>query len=334
MKIVGFGDFLIHFSPIMNERFAQSKFVKMSFTGAEANVCAALGIWGEKTSFVTKLPRNILAESGVSFLKSLSVETEHIKYGEGRMGTYYLEKGHGLRSSVVVYDRAHSTFCESEFADYDWNEIFEDAQALYVTGITPALSDSLFEATLEAVKCASEKGISVYYDVNYRAALLSMDKAARIFEALSPYITHLIGNEEHVKGLLGFKTEYGEEKIEERLCEVTKAVSEKTAIKNIAITARRTMSADHTLFCASYYNGESFTASPRYEIRPLDRVGSGDAFSAGLVYSDIHGFSVEKSVSFAAASCAMKHEISDDINFASVKEISGLVEKRGFDVKR
>ena len=334
MKIVGFGDFLIHFSPIMNERFAQSKFVKMSFTGAEANVCAALGLWGEKTELVTRLPRNILAESGVAFLKSLSVETGHIKYGEGRMGTYYLEKGHGLRSSVVVYDRAHSAFCESEFSDYDWNEIFEDAQAIYVTGITPALSDSLFEATLGAVKCASEKGIDVYYDVNYRAALLSMDKAARIFEVLSPYITHIIGNEEHVKGILGFKTEYGEDKIEERLCEVTKAVSEKTAIKNIAITARRTMSADHTLFCASYYNGESFATSPRYEIRPLDRVGSGDAFSAGLVYSDIHGFSVEKSVSFAAASCAMKHEISDDINFASVKEISDLVEKRGFDVKR
>ena len=334
MKIVGFGDFLIHFSPIMSERFAQSRFVKMSFTGAEANVCSALGIWGEKTSFVTKLPCNILAESGVAFLKSLSVDVEHVKYGEGRMGTYYLEKGHGLRSSVVVYDRAHSVFCESKFEDYDWDDIFKDAQALYVTGITPALSEGLFEATLEAVKTAREKGLQVYYDVNYRAALLSMERAAQIFEALSPYITNLIGNEEHIKGILGFKTELAEDKIEERLCEVTKAVAEKTKIKNIAITARRTISADHTVFCASYYDGESFATSQRYEIRPLDRVGSGDAFSAGLVYSDIHGCSVEESVAFAAASCAMKHEISDDINFASVKEIRALVEKQGFDVKR
>ena len=334
MKIVGFGDFLIHFSPIMNERFAQSKFVKMCFTGAEANVCAALGLWGEKTDFVTKLPYNVLAESGVSFLKSLSVGTEHIEYGDGRMGTYYLEKGHGLRSSVVVYDRAHSAFCESKFDDYDWDEIFVGAQALYITGITPALSDGLFEITLGAMQCACEKGIEVYFDVNYRSTLLSMEKAAQNFETLSPYITHLIGNEEHIKGLLGFKTDYKEDKIEERLREVTKAVTEKTQIKNIAVTARRTMSADHTLFCASYFDGESFATAPRYEIRPLDRVGSGDAFSAGLIYSIVNGFNVEESVSFAAASCAMKHEIADDINFASVKEISALVEKRGFDVKR
>ena len=334
MKVVGFGDFLIHFSPIMNERFAQSSLVHMSFTGAEANVCGALGLWGEETEFVTKLPDNLLSERGVAFLKSLSVNTGHIEYGEGRMGTYYLEKGHGLRSSVVVYDRANSVFCESIFEDYDWDGIFKDAHALYVTGITPALSISLFDATLKAMKAAREKGMTVYYDINYRAKLLSIDEAARMFEALSPYITHLIGNEEHVKGILGFKTELAEERIEERLCEVTRAVAEKTGIKNIAITARRTISADHMLFCASYYDGARLALSPRYDIHPLDRVGSGDAFSAGLVYSNIHGYSVEESVAFAAASCAMKHEISDDINFASVKEIRALMGNRGFDVLR
>ena len=334
MKIVGFGDLLIHFSPIMNERFAQSKFVQMSFTGAEANVCAAIGLWGEKTELVTKLPENILAESGVAFMKSLSVNTEHIKYGDGRMGTYYLEKGHGLRSSVVVYDRAHSVFCESKFEDYDWDEILNGADALYITGITPALSDSLFDATLKAVKLAREKKIRVFYDVNYRAKLLSIEKAAQIFEALSPYITDLVGNEEHLKGILSLKTELGEEMIEERLTTLAQTVSEKTGIKNIAVTARRTVSADHTLFCAAYFDGKCLAISPRYDIYPLDRVGSGDAFSAGLIYSALNGYSAEECASFAAASCAMKHEISNDINFASVKEIRSLMSNRRFDVVR
>jgi 2-dehydro-3-deoxygluconokinase len=111
-------------------------------------------------------------------------------------------------------------------------------------------------------------------------------------------------------------------------------VAKKTAIGNIAVTARRTLSADHTLFCASYFDGSAFVMSPRYEIYPLDRVGSGDAFSAGLVYGGIKGYSVSECVSFAAASCAMKHEIADDINLASVNEIRALMEKRGFDVKR
>ena len=334
MKLVGFGDLLIHFSPIMNERFAQSKFVQMSFTGVEANVCAAIGLWGERCELVTKLPENILAESGVSFLKSLSVGTEHIKYGDGRMGTYYLEKGHGLRSSVVVYDRAHSVFCGSSFEDYDWNEIFNGADALYVTGITPALSDGLFDAALKAVKLASEKGIRVFYDVNYRSKLLSMEKAAQIFGALSPYITDLIGNEEHLKGILSLKCELGEEMVEERLEEISRAVSEKTGISRVAVTARRTLSADHTVFCAAYFDGAELAISPRYDIYPLDRVGSGDAFSAGLIYSALNGCGVRECVAFAAASCAMKHEISNDINFASVKEIRALMENRGLDVVR
>ena len=330
MKVVGFGDFLIHFSPIMGERFAQSKLVEMSFTGAEANVCCALGNWGESTEFVTKLPDNILAKSGVSFLKSLSVNTEHIPYGDGRMGTYYLEKGHGIRPSVVVYDRAHSVFCESCFHDYPWEDILKDASCLYVSGITPALSDTLFDCVLHAVKAAREKNILVFFDVNYRAKLLSIEKAAHIFHALSPYITHLIGNEEHLKGILGIQTTFGEDRVKERLEEVTKAVSERTKIPHIAVTVRRTLSADHTAFCASYFDGKALEISPKYDLYPLDRVGSGDAFSAGLIYSHIKGYGAKESVSFAAASCAMKHEIANDINFASTEEIRSVMESKGY----
>ena len=334
MKVVGFGDFLIHFSPIMGERFAQSKLVEMSFTGAEANVCCALGNWGETTEFVTKLPDNILAKSGVAFLKSTSVHTEHIAYGDGRMGTYYLEKGHGIRPSVVVYDRANTVFCGSAFNDYNWDAIFKDAYCLYISGITPALSEALFECVLNAAKVAREKNILVYYDVNYRAKLLSIEKAAEIFYALAPYITHLIGNEEHLKGILGIQTNHGENQTKERLEEITKAVSESTKIPHIAVTVRRTFSADHTAFYASYFDGSTLEISPKYDLYPLDRVGSGDAFSAGLIYSHINGYGAEESVNFAAASCAIKHEIANDINFASTEEIRSVMESKRVDVMR
>ncbi len=262
------------------------------------------------------------------------VHTAYIEYGEGRMGTYYLEKGHGLRSSVVVYDRAHSVFCESDFGDYKWDEIFEDAHCLYVSGITPALSDKLFDCVLQAVKAARERGLLVYYDVNYRAKLLSIEKAAQIFHALSPYITNLIGNEEHLKSILNIRTSLGDDQIKERLTYITNAVAEKTGIPNIAVTVRRTLSADHTMFYASRFDGSTIEISPIYDLYPLDRVGSGDAFSAGLIYADLHQYSAEQSVRFAAASCAMKHEIANDINFASVKEIHSVMESRGFDVVR
>jgi len=334
MTVVGFGDFLIHFSPIMGERFAQSKLVEMSFTGAEANVCCALGLWGVRTKFVTRLPDNMLARSGVSFLKGAAVNTDSIEYGEGRMGTYYLEKGHGLRPSVVVYDRAGSVFCGSRFEDYNWNSIFEDAYCLYVSGITPALSEELFDCVLAAVKVAREKGIRVYYDVNYRAKLLSIERAAEIFNTLSPYITNLIGNEEHLKAILDINTSLGDGRIRERLTYITSQVSEKTGIPNIAVTVRRTLSADHTMFYASYFDGKDLELSPVYDLYPLDRVGSGDAFSAGLLYSDLKKYSASESVRFAAAACAMKHEISNDVNFASVDEIRSVMENKGLDVAR
>ena len=334
MKVVGFGDFLIHFSPIMGERFAQSKLVEMNFTGAEANVCCALGNWGEKAEFVTKLPDNILAKSGVAFLRSFSVNTERIVYGNGRMGTYYLEKGHGIRPSVVVYDREHTVFCNSDFNDYEWEDIFRDTYCLYITGITPALSDALFDCVLNAVKIAREKNILVYYDVNYRAKLLSIEKASHIFRMLSPYITHLIGNEEHLKKILGIHTSYGETEVKKRLADITKAVSQSTKIPNIAVTVRRTLSADHTVFYASYFDGSILEISTKYDLHPLDRVGSGDAFSAGLIYSHIKGYGVAESVNFAAASCAIKHEIANDVNFASTEEIRCVMESKSTDVIR
>ena len=334
MKVVGFGDYMIHFSPIMDERFMQSRLMQVSYTGAEANVCAALGLWGEKVSFVTRIPDHQLARSGVSFLKSLWVETEHMMLGPGRMGTYYLEKGSGVRPSVVIYDRVPSAFTESSYEDYPWYEILQDAGVLYLTGITPALSESLLVCTQRLCKEAARRGIRIFFDVNHRPKLQDTEKARRIFEKLQPYITDLIGNEEHLKMLLQICPEQDDEHWEERL----KAVAEKTAtmtgIQNVAVTMRRTPSASQAIFCAAYTNGNETMVSPQYRLQVVDRVGSGDAFSAGMVYGALHGKTVADTVCFAAAACAMKHQIVSDINFSTVTEIEALKENMCYDVRR
>lgn len=334
MKVVGFGDFLIHFSPIMDERFLQSRLMQMSFTGAEANVCAALGLWGENTEFVTRLPEHLLAQHGISFLKSLSVGTAHIVTGEGRMGTYYLEKGSGVRPSVVIYDRVPSAFTESSYEDYPWDAILKGADILYLTGITPALSDSLLDCTLRMCKEAAGRGIRIFYDVNHRPKLQDEAKARRIFAKLRPFITDLIGNEEHLKMLLGIRSSYAEEAYEERLVDVAEQTKALTGISNVAVTMRRTPSASRAVFCAAYVRGEEAAVSPRYDLQVVDRVGSGDAFSAGIVYSAIHNKAAKDAVCFASAACAMKHAIISDINYSTVAEIEDLKERQGYDVRR
>ena len=334
MKVVGFGDFLIHFSPIMDERFQQSRLMQMSYTGAEANVCAALGLWGEKVGFLTRLPEHSLARSGISFLKSLSVNTDGIVRGEGRMGTYYLEKGSGVRPSVVIYDRIPSAFTESAFEHYDWETTLENTDILYVTGITPALSESLLDCTERLFREASRRGIRIFFDVKYRPKLQTEEKARAIFARLGSYITHLIGNEEHLKMLLQIGSAYGEGQRCQRLADSAEQTAKLTGISHVAVTMRRTPSASEAIFCAACYANGEVAHSPLYRLPVVDRVGSGDAFSAGYVYSVIHGKAVRDAVCFAAAACAMKHEIVSDINFSTVAEIEALKENMGFDVRR
>lgn len=332
MNIVCFGDYLIHFSPHDNDRFLQTDLMSLSFTGAEANVCCALSFWGEKTQFVTKIPDNALSLKGKMFLNSFGIETDNIKYGEGRMGLYFLEKGYALRPSSVIYDRTNTVFTNSHFEDYDWDNILKSARAFYLSGITPSLSESLFKCCKMVLKKAREYNIPVFYDVNLRPAICSLEKSREIFYSLSPYITYLISNEEHLKQLLCY--EKGENKREERLLSLSKFASRKLQIDNIAITVRRTLTAHQTVIYSSFFNGEDIAFSPKYEIDVVDRVGSGDAFSAGIVYSVLNDFGLQKTVNFAIASCALKHTINSDINFSTLNEIENTVKNSRLDVRR
>ena len=332
MNIVGFGDYLIHFSPHDNERFLQADLMALTFTGAEANVCAALAFWGENVRFVTKLPEHHLSRKGVMFLQSFGIRTDFIAYGPGRMGLYFLEKGHDLRPSSVIYDRADSAFTASGFSDYDWEGILEGADAFCLSGITPSLSGSLLRCCENALRLARQKNIPVFYDVNLRPTLCGIEQSREIFRALSPYITHLISNEEHLKQLLDFSpAETGDR---ERLEALSCHASSVTGIPHIAITVRRTISAHRTSVFASYYSGGSAAVSPRYEIDVVDRVGSGDAFSAGLIHSVLHGADNSEAVNFAIASCALKHTVNSDINYSTLREIRHVMESKGFDVLR
>lgn len=332
-KIVCFGDYLMHLSPIGNERFIQANTLNLSFTGAEANVCAALSFWGEETEFVTALPPHDIATHGVSFIKGLGTDASHILRKEGRMGTYFLENGTSLRPSKVIYDRTGSVFCNAKFEEYAWDEILENADILYLSGITPCICDNLFDCTLKLCKLAKEKGIKIFYDVNFRSALCEPKKAGEILLTLAPFIDTLICNEEHLKALLKVNSDLGEENTKERLFELTQKAIEITKIKNLAITVRRTHSAsDATVYASLFFNNE-FSISNHYSVHITDRVGSGDAFSAGLIYAIRHGFCIYNAVNFATASNAIKHTILNDINFAHVEEILNLT-KNNFDVKR
>ena len=334
MKIIGFGDYLIHFSPFGNERFMQADSMRMSFTGAEANVCATLALWGEDVSFVTRVPENALSEKGLMFLRSFGIDTHRIARGGKRMGLYFLENGASVRPSQVIYDRMDSGFTEATADDFDISAILEGADAFYLTGITPALSENLMDCALAFCKEAKKRNIRVVFDVNFRPTLLTAEKAGENLRRLAPFITHLIGNEEHLKMLLGIESAFGEDSRKHRLRDIATQTRGILGISNIAVTVRRTLSASDAVTYAAYLCGEEFSVSPEYHTHVVDRVGSGDAFSAGLLYGLAKGYSVTDTVGFAAASCALKHTVTNDINFSSPDEIGKLMKHGVSDVRR
>lgn len=334
VKIVGFGDYLIHFSPFGNERFMQAESMRMSFTGAEANVCAALALWGEDVSFVTRVPDNALSEKGLMFLRSFGIDTRRVARGGKRMGLYFLENGASVRPSQVIYDRMDSGFTEARTEDFDIPSILADADVLYLTGITPALSENLMACALALCSEARARGMRVVFDVNFRPSLLSAAKAGENLRRLAPCITNLIGNEEHLKMLLGIESSFGEDSRKNRLRDVAEQAKATLGIPEIAVTVRRTLSASDAVTYAAYLNGNGFALSPEYHTHVVDRVGSGDAFSAGFIYGLSRGYSASETVGFAAASCAIKHTITNDINFASADEIGKLMKNGSHDVRR
>ena len=249
------------------------------------------------------------------------------------MGLYFLEKGASLRSSSVIYDRDSTVFTNTCFEAYNWNEIFKECMAFYTTGITAALSDNLKECTKKALITAKEKGVFTFFDLNFRSKLGTYEHFKNIIMDLSPYIDCLIINEEHSKMLFGLCSEFLENETEKRLNDYISKVRGKTGILNIAMPVRRTLSSSDARIYGAYSCGGGFGISKAYDIHVVDRVGSGDAFSAGIIYSYMHSMNPSETAEFSVASSAYKHTVESDINFSSLDEIYSIA-SGVFDVKR
>lgn len=328
-KVVGFGDYILRLSPEGYLKFIQAdKFVTF-YTGAEANVCTSLAYMGVPTQFVTKLPENAIAECALTTLRKFGVGTDHIAYGGERLGIFYAEKGASQRPSKIVYDRKNSSFSTSTVADYNWKEILKDAGYFHFTGITAALGKNLAEACLEACKTAKELGVTVSCDLNYRKNLWSRAEAKETMEKLLEYVDVLIANEEDAADVLDIhasNTDIISGKLDrEGYIEVADKISKKYNIGTVTITLRESISASDNDWSALLYRDGKAYFSKKYHIHIVDRVGGGDSFGAGLIYSMNSGFDPQKTIEFAAAASCLKQTIELDVNLSKPSDVLALV---------
>ena len=331
MKILTFGEIMLRLKAPGHERFFQSPMLEATFGGGEANVAVSLANYGMDAEFLTVLPKNDIADACIRELRYFGVDTKKIVRSEGRMGIYYLEGGANQLPSKVVYDRAYSSIALAKPGDIDWDKAFEGVAWFHITGITPAISEPAMELSLESVKEAKKRNITVSCDLNYRKNLWKYGKkASEVMQELAKYVDVAIANEEDVQKSLEItvdvNVESGELDREKYRALGNKVLEAYPNMKCIAITLRESHSADWNGWAACLNDGRDFYVSKKYEIRDIiDRVGGGDSFAGGLIYGLNQYEDKQSALEFAVAASCLKHSVIGDFNRVSVSDVTKLM---------
>ena len=315
-------------------RFSQARQFDVNFGGGEANVAVSLANYGIDAHFVTRMPKNDIADMCLAELRGFGVDLDGVVYGGDRLGIYYLETGAVSRGSKVIYDRSHSAIAEIQPGMVNWREVLKGADWFHWTGITPALSQGAADACLEAIKVAGEMGVKVSCDLNFRKKLWKYGKtAAEVMPELVAGCDLILGNEEDAEKEFGIKPEgFDAEKTGgeidqtrfESVCRQLMARFPKC--RKVAITLRGSINANHNTWGGVLFDGKTLWQSRRYDITNIvDRVGGGDSFMAGLLYGLLTYPTDQQAIEFAAAASCLKHTIPGDYNRVTVAEVESLM---------
>lgn len=322
-QIVTFGEVMMRLSPSGNRLLRQSNSAEFFFGGTEMNVAASLAVLGLNTKHITNVPNDFVGEAAIASMQSFGIDVSNVNKNEHPLGMYFLEVGSGARSSRIAYNRLNGSFANIQPSEVNWNEILEGAEYFHWTGITPGISENAYQTLKEGLIIANSKGIQITTDPAYRSNLWNYGKEGRvILKELIGLSTILIGGVNEINEILG--TEFNTDK-EGFIQASQKLKSEIPCIKNIFDKIRIGKSASNQITQGrAWVAGEYFETEELEVNNVVDRIGTGDAFAAGLIYGLIH-FDTQKALNFANAACAIKHTILGDVNLASLEEISEVM---------
>lgn len=326
---------MLRLSPPGFLRFSQTNSFDVNYGGGESNVAVSLANYGIPVEFVTRLPESELGQCAIMEMRKRGVGTSHISFGGDRLGVYFLETGAVNRGSNVLYDRANSALAEIKSGMIDWDKVFDGVSWFHWTGITPAISKSAAIVCLEAVKIASDRGITISTDLNYRSKLWQYEgNRQEIMTELTSYCDIIFGNEEDTEMHFDIKPEgidvttQGHQVKPEVFLSVCKQMMKKfPRAKKIIISLRGSISASYNTWAGILYDGKNMYESKQYQITNIvDRVGGGDSFMAGLIYALLnYPNEDQRALDFSVAASCLKHTIKGDVNLVTVQEIEKLM---------
>lgn len=325
MKVAGFGEIMLRLSTDVGKMILQSDRFNVNYGGGEANVLISLSHFGIDTKMITSVSNDDIGKSILRYLRSYDIDTEFVTLSDHRTGIYYLQVGSGIRSSKVIYDRDNSAFCNMKIVDIDIAKALEDVDVFHFSGITLALSNDLRELSMQMLAYCKEHNIMVSYDSNYRAKLWSLEEAREATLKVLPYVDILsagILDAENIL-LMNCELEDNHEKLKYYYDEITKTYPN---IKHIFSSHRDIESSSVNKLQCNYYTDGILYLSNKINIDSIvDRVGGGDALSAGIIYSIINNKDPKYVCEFATCASALKHSILGDANLVELSDVERLM---------
>jgi 2-dehydro-3-deoxygluconokinase len=327
-ELVTLGEAMLRLSPPEHERLEQATSLRIHVGGSELNVAVAATRLGLASRFITRLTDNPLGHMVENKAREQGVDTSYTVWtNEDRVGTYYLEFGASPRANSVVYDRKHSAVAGLRPGEIDWKAALSGARAFHVSGITPALSATAAEATLESVDAARQAGLLVSVDLNYRVRLWSREDARRVMTKIVGAADVLITTEEDTERVFGIRRDSYED--------VARSLADEFDLRIVAITLRENLSVWRNTWTAMAYEADTgeITRGPVFDIEVVDRVGAGDAFAGGFLYGYLTQ-GVSDGIRYGVGVSAIKQTHPGDMVFATRSEVERVLGGAGLRIDR
>lgn len=323
-QIITFGEVLMRLSPLGNKKFIQANTLEFYFGGTELNVGLSIANFGGSVKHITCISDDFIGDTAISYLNKFDLDTTAIVRSGRPLGVYFLEVGAVMRPSSISYNRSHSAFSSIQPEMVDWESALAEGSWFHWTGITPGLTQGSFDTLKAGLKLAKQKGMQVSADPTYRSGLWKYGVNAK--DALIELLhcsTIFIGGINEMNEVLG--TEYGY--TNEEFIEASKLLMETfPSIEKVFDKIRTSINASWHKIRARMWNGVEFRETQDFDITHIvDRIGTGDAFAAGLIYGLQH-YDDYKSMDYASAACALKHTYEGDVNYATIDEVNGILD--------
>ena len=332
--VVCFGEMLLRLSPPMGTPLTRAATLATHFGGAEANVAVALASLGTPSRMVTALPDNALGHAAKAWLGGAGVDTRFVCFAPGRLGLYFFEPAAGPRAGRVTYDRAGTVFSLAPASQFEFGAALRESALLHLSGITPALGPGGVELARAAVAAARSAGVAISFDANYRANLWqSWDSSPRaILLELIGEATILFGNHRDLSLLLGRDFSGAGPRQRREAAEAAFAAFPKLQLQ--ASTARQVIDAGHHRLAARVDTRGGDWQTDEIDLSGIvDRIGSGDAFAAGVLHRHLAGSPLRSVAESGLALAALKHGVCGDAILATEAELAEF-RPDGVDVRR